>query len=272
MILMLLALLILCVSMSESVSQPSFQICPTCNMAGRLLLKYRGMREGVWETTKIKNEKNLEKISATKEIAEKEGPTRSLMANMWHEFWPQKNVSPEDRWRQCYFLQFSIMFTSLVAGLIWGWQNNWITVYPTPILLWCLFYKWIEYSLRIDNRPGGKDYIIRLGKRGKVIEELKKRYITRLGKRGNKIEELNKRYITRLGKRGNTIEELNKKYITRVGKRGRKIEDNEEKLKTLLKKENVIRFGKAEEKIEDNETKLRTLLKKLGTRMGWMKK
>ena len=97
MTLMLLALLILCVSMSESVSQPSFQICPTCNMAGRLLLKYRGMREGVWETTKIKNEKNLEKISATKEIAEKEGPTRSLMANMWHEFWPQQNVSPEDR-------------------------------------------------------------------------------------------------------------------------------------------------------------------------------
>ena len=91
-----------------------------------------------------------------------------------------------------------------------------------------MFYKLIEYSLRIDNGPGGKHYIIRLGKRGKVIEELKKRYITRLGKRGNKIEELNKRYITRLGKRGNTIEELNKKYITRVGKRGRKIEDNED--------------------------------------------
>ena len=122
MTLMLFAFFILVVSISESVSHPSFQICPNCKLAGRQVQQYRGMRERFLETS-FKNEKDLETISAKKEIAEKEVPTRSFMANMWHEMWPNQNVSP-DRWRQ-FFYHIHIIggwFVGLAKKL-----NHWIS-------------------------------------------------------------------------------------------------------------------------------------------------
>ena len=118
MTLMLLAFWILGASMSDSVSHPSFQMCPNCKLADRQVQRYRGMRERVWETS-FKNGKVLEDISAKetvekevleqisakegigekefgeKEIGEKELPTGSLISNMWQELWSKQNASPE---------------------------------------------------------------------------------------------------------------------------------------------------------------------------------
>ena len=104
-------------SMSESAtSHTRFRICPNCKMAFSQVQRYRGMKERVWETNekvlekisakekvleKISaKEKVLEKISAKNEkgvekIVEKEAPTRSLMTNIWQEFWPTQGMFPD---------------------------------------------------------------------------------------------------------------------------------------------------------------------------------
>ena len=72
MTIMLLPCFILGLLMSESASQPSLQMCPNCKQVGRQALRYRGMRERFWGRTRVKDGKILEKITAKKEVVEKE--------------------------------------------------------------------------------------------------------------------------------------------------------------------------------------------------------
>ena len=145
-VLALLLVCLLCASMVELLNQPNFHMCPHCKRMGRQLIRYRGMRERF-------GQKSVNKMEKETSLETSHFPASAFKANTSHEFSMRLKETP-DRWEN-KILNFVIFKMS--GGLDWCITES----------LNCPTKDW--YSLRIVNRPGNKEYVTRLGKRGNQI-------------------------------------------------------------------------------------------------------